>query len=89
MKPTRVQEVIQNVIGTNWPLFIWGPPGVGKSTIVQNIAKKNELDLIDIRASLLDPHRSSWHSNGGQRPGQMVPPHIPSSRAQLQRHTLF
>ena len=55
MKPTRVQEVIQNVIGTNWPLFIWGPPGVGKSTIVQNIAKKNELDLIDIRASLLDP----------------------------------
>jgi hypothetical protein len=55
MKPTRVQEVIQNVIGTNWPLFIWGPPGVGKSTIVQNIAKKNEMELIDIRASLLDP----------------------------------
>jgi hypothetical protein len=40
---------------TRWPVFIWGPPGVGKSSIVSSIAKKNKVSLIDVRASLLDP----------------------------------
>jgi hypothetical protein len=55
VKPTRVQEVIHSVIETRWPLFLWGPPGVGKSSVVRQIAESKKLELIDIRASLLDP----------------------------------
>ena len=55
MKPSRVYEVVSHIIETEWPAFIWGPPGVGKSSIVKKIAQDNEKYLIDIRASLLDP----------------------------------
>jgi hypothetical protein len=55
MKPSRVSEVIDHVLSTTWPAFIWGPPGVGKSSIVRQIAQKRKLQLLDIRASLLDP----------------------------------
>ena len=55
MKPTRAQETIDSLIDTRWPVFIWGPPGVGKSSVVQKIARDKKLELLDIRASLLDP----------------------------------
>jgi len=55
MKPTRAAEVITQLLSTRWPVFVWGPPGVGKSSVVAAIAKKQKLDLLDVRASLLDP----------------------------------
>lgn len=36
-------------------LMIWGPPGVGKSSIVAQSASQNGLDLIDLRLSQLAP----------------------------------
>lgn len=35
--------------------MIWGPPGIGKSAIVKQIAKEKKWDLIDLRLSLLNP----------------------------------
>ena len=55
MKPSRVSEVVDHVLSTSWPAFIWGPPGVGKSSVVRQIAAKRKKELLDIRASLLDP----------------------------------
>jgi hypothetical protein len=55
MKPSRIEEVVKSVIQTRWPVFLWGPPGVGKSSIVRSIAKQKKLELLDVRASLLDP----------------------------------
>ena len=55
MKPSRIEEVVKSVIQTHWPVFLWGPPGVGKSSIVRSIAKQKKLELLDVRASLLDP----------------------------------
>ena len=36
-------------------LMIWGPPGVGKSSIVQQCARQHGLELIDLRLSQLAP----------------------------------
>jgi len=55
VKPSRVAEVLGGLLETRWPVFLWGAPGVGKSSIVQQIAESRGLPLIDIRASLLDP----------------------------------
>ena len=55
MKPSRMAEVLVDVLQTKWPVFIWGPPGVGKSSLVRDIAKKQKMKLLDVRASLLDP----------------------------------
>jgi MoxR-like ATPase len=55
MKPSRVAQVVDHVLSTRWPAFIWGPPGVGKSSVVRKVADARKLQLLDIRASLLDP----------------------------------
>lgn len=55
MKPSRIEQVLEHVLATRWPAFLWGPPGVGKSSIVRKIAEARKLELLDIRASLLDP----------------------------------
>jgi len=43
------------MVGQRWPAFIWGPPGVGKSSIVHAIAAERGIPVVDLRASLLDP----------------------------------
>jgi hypothetical protein len=55
MKPSRIQEVLDQLLSNTWPVFIWGSPGVGKSSVVRRVAEQNGLPLLDIRASLLDP----------------------------------
>jgi MoxR-like ATPase len=55
MKPSRVNEVLSSILDTRWPAFLWGAPGVGKSSVVRQIAQTKGLELIDIRAPLLDP----------------------------------
>jgi MoxR-like ATPase len=55
MKPSRIAKVVDHVLSTRWPAFIWGPPGVGKSSVVRKVADARKLQLLDIRASLLDP----------------------------------
>ena len=55
MKPSRIQHVLSDLLANRWPIFVWGPPGVGKSSVVARIAREKELALIDVRASLLDP----------------------------------
>ena len=36
-------------------LMLWGPPGIGKSSIVADVAKQHELQLVDLRLSQLAP----------------------------------
>lgn len=36
-------------------IFIWGPPGVGKSAIVAEVAKEENVGCIDFRLTLCDP----------------------------------
>jgi len=55
MKPSRVREVLTSILDTRWPAFLWGAPGVGKSAVVRQVAQARGLELIDIRAPLLDP----------------------------------
>lgn len=55
MKPSRASSVLTELLATRWPVFLWGPPGAGKSSVVKQVAAAARLPLIDIRASLLDP----------------------------------
>lgn len=52
---TELYTHIDTLIQTDTPLFIHGSPGIGKSYIVADVAKKNRLDLVDIRLSQMDP----------------------------------
>lgn len=55
MRPSAVSTVLHDLLPTRQPLFLWGPPGVGKSSLVRQAADRLRLKTIDIRAVLLDP----------------------------------
>ena len=55
MTPSQIRKNLDALWKTRWPAFIWGPPGVGKSAIVAQLAAERGLALLDIRAPLLDP----------------------------------
>lgn len=49
MKASRVKEVIRIAYEAKKPVFLSGPPGVGKSDVVSQAAKEMGIDLIDER----------------------------------------
>ncbi|PIE64409.1 MAG: ATPase [Desulfobacterales bacterium] len=55
MKASQISRAIINLVKNRQPLFLWGPPGVGKSQIVKQAAEKTGLEVRDVRAVLLDP----------------------------------
>lgn len=55
LKPTYAVAALKAAVTVNRPLFIWGPPGIGKSQIVAQVAESMDMELIDVRAVLLDP----------------------------------
>ena len=54
--PNDAKKSILRAMKKQRPIFIWGPPGIGKSDIVSQITNTFEdSKLIDIRLSLWDP----------------------------------
>ena len=56
-KPSELTAYLQQLVAQNLPIstMIWGPPGIGKSSIVAQVAQRAELDFIDVRLSQLAP----------------------------------
>ncbi len=55
MKPSHIAGTLDALTDIGQPVFVWGAPGVGKSQVVAQVAKKKGIDLVDVRAVLLDP----------------------------------
>ena len=55
MKASDITKVVNKLIVRKLPVFIWGAPGIGKSSIVKQIAAEQNLEFLDLRLSLLDP----------------------------------
>jgi len=74
MKPSRIVEALKVCITAKQPTFVWGPPGVGKSDVVAQIAVELGYKLVDVRAVLLDPVdlRGLPHVENGE--AQWCPP---------------
>lgn len=51
----QAKQHLQTLLAEKIPVFLWGPPGIGKSSIVQQIAQELNWQLIDLRLSLLNP----------------------------------
>ena len=55
MTPSQIHTALKTLISIRQPVFIWGPPGAGKSQLVAQAAAVLDMSLRDIRAVLLDP----------------------------------
>lgn len=55
MKASAIVRSLRSLIHARQPVFLWGSPGCGKSSVVRQLAAALKLPLQDIRALLLDP----------------------------------
>ncbi len=53
--PKKAKKAIQKAIQKRRPVFLWGPPGIGKSDIVKQIGESEGREVIDIRLPLWEP----------------------------------
>ena len=53
--PNEAKRSIRKCIKIQRPVFMWGPPGIGKSDIVKQIGDEQNRDVIDVRLSLWEP----------------------------------
>jgi len=54
VNPSKLKTMLIHVIERQRPMFIAGPPGIGKSDIVAEVARMQRRPLIDIRLPLLE-----------------------------------
>jgi len=57
MTPSELKEYLEKLITHKvfCSVMIWGAPGIGKSSIVKQLAKNYQLDFVDVRLSQLAP----------------------------------
>ena len=55
VSPNKAKASILRAFKKKRPLFIWGPPGIGKSDIIHQIGEDMEALVIDVRLSLWEP----------------------------------
>jgi len=55
MKAKDISKSLDKLIESQIPVFVWGSPGIGKSSIIKQIATDKNLEFVDLRLSLLDP----------------------------------
>jgi MoxR-like ATPase len=57
MTPEILKQYLNNLVKNRLQIstMIWGAPGIGKSSIVAQVAQENKIDFIDLRLSQLAP----------------------------------
>ena len=53
--PKAAKKSLRRAFKAQRPVFLWGPPGIGKSDIVKQLGDELEAHVIDIRLSLWEP----------------------------------
>ena len=55
VRPSDVMAEVLACINAKRPVMLWGPPGIGKSEIIEQIGKNTNRNVIDLRLLLLEP----------------------------------
>ncbi len=76
MTPDNLQQELITLLdhGIQRSVMIWGPPGIGKSSIVAGIASQRGLQLTDLRLSQLAPTDLRGLPVAGDRSARWLPP---------------
>jgi MoxR-like ATPase len=88
MRPAQITAIIEREFlsareGHHTPVMLWGPPGVGKSQMVAQVARRHAAPMIDIRLSQMEP---SDLRGIPFRVGDLVEWAIPAMLPDRQRH---
>jgi len=92
VKLSRAKGHIKRAFDKKRPVFIWGPPGVGKSDVLAQIAEEGNNLLIDLRMALLDPTDIKGYPYRDEDTNKMMwaaPAELPSEEIASQYETVF
>lgn len=80
MKPTQIATALRACMKTKQPVFIWGEPGIGKSSVVAQVTKEDpNNELIDLRLTLLEsPDLRGFPYRDGGRMCFAIPDFLPT-----------
>ena len=53
--PKGAKKSLRKAFKNKRPIFLWGPPGIGKSDIIKQLGDELEAHVIDVRLSLWEP----------------------------------
>ena len=53
--PKGAKKSLRKAFKNKRPIFMWGPPGIGKSDIIKQLGEELEAHVIDVRLSLWEP----------------------------------
>ena len=53
--PKDAKKSLRKAFASKRPIFLWGPPGIGKSDIIKQLGTELEAHVIDVRLSLWEP----------------------------------
>jgi len=55
IRPNDAVQVLRRCMQVGRPAMLWGPPGIGKSDIIQQIGNAEDRPVIDLRLLLMEP----------------------------------
>ena len=53
--PKDAKKSLRKAFNSKRPVFLWGPPGIGKSDIIKQLGSEMDAHVIDVRLSLWEP----------------------------------
>ena len=53
--PKNAKKSLRKAFKNQRPIFLWGPPGIGKSDIIKQLGSELDAHVIDVRLSLWEP----------------------------------
>lgn len=96
MRPAQILAILEGEFrsteqGHHTPVMLWGPPGVGKSQVVAQIADRHNVPVIDIRLSQMEPSdlRGIPFRSGDNLVEWAVPSMLPNQERHGPRGVLF
>ncbi len=55
VSPNEAKFALRKAIKKQRPIFMWGPPGIGKSDIIKQLGDEQGREVVDVRLSLWEP----------------------------------
>ena len=95
VKISEATTLITRAFKKKRPVFLWGPPGIGKSELVQGIGDSGALGntlVIDMRLALFEPTDLRGYPGPDLKNGKMVwlpPADLPSAELAAQYDTVI
>lgn len=95
MRPAQLIAILEREFlgaaeGQHTPVMMWGPPGVGKSQMVAEVAATHDAPLIDIRLSQMEPSDlRGIPFRSGETVDWAVPAMLPNTERHGERGILF